>query len=60
MELWSLMDTSVEEQKRFDHVTCLISSSVDEVLKQGCLALGVIEQVILSIFIPFVFSKCFS
>ncbi|XP_057514143.1 65-kDa microtubule-associated protein 1 isoform X2 [Actinidia eriantha] len=44
MELWSLMDTSVEEQKRFDHVTCLISSSVDEVLKQGCLALDVIEQ----------------
>ncbi|KAG5539309.1 hypothetical protein RHGRI_019767 [Rhododendron griersonianum] len=47
IELWSLMNTSSEEQKRFDHVTCLISSSLDGVSKQGCLALDIIEQVIL-------------
>lgn len=44
IELWTLMNTSVQEQKRFDHVTCLISSSLDEVSKKGCLALDVIEQ----------------
>lgn len=44
IELWSLMDTSVEEQKRFDHVTCLITSFVDEVSKPGSLSLDVIEQ----------------
>ncbi|KAL7204777.1 hypothetical protein ACSBR2_017814 [Camellia fascicularis] len=44
IELWSLMDTSVEEQKRFDHVTCLITSSVDEVSKPGSLSLDAIEQ----------------
>ncbi|KAM7511851.1 hypothetical protein LguiB_010726 [Lonicera macranthoides] len=44
IELWNLMDTSVEEQMRFYHVTCLISSSVDEVSRQGSLSLDVIEQ----------------
>lgn len=44
------MDTPVDEQKGFEHVTSLISSSVDEVSSQGCLALDVIEQVTLSIF----------
>ncbi|XP_058226076.1 65-kDa microtubule-associated protein 5 [Rhododendron vialii] len=44
IELWSLMNTSSEEQKRFDHVTYLISSSLDGVSKQGCLALDIIEQ----------------
>ncbi|KAK9283163.1 hypothetical protein L1049_011395 [Liquidambar formosana] len=44
VELWNLMDTSVDEQKRFNHVTCLISSSIDEISSQGCLALDVIEQ----------------
>ncbi|RVW15136.1 65-kDa microtubule-associated protein 5 [Vitis vinifera] len=44
MELWNLLDTSVDEQKQFKHVTCLISSSIDEVVRQGCLALDVIEQ----------------
>ena len=42
------MDTPVDERKRFDHVTSLISSSVDEVSRQGCLALDIIEQVMLS------------
>lgn len=40
------MDMPMDEQKRFDHVTCLISSSVDSVLAKGCLALELIDQVI--------------
>ncbi|PIA53256.1 hypothetical protein AQUCO_00900082v1 [Aquilegia coerulea] len=44
IELWNLLDTPMLEQKRFDHITCLISASVDEVSKKGCLALDVIEQ----------------
>uniref|UniRef100_A0A2N9EMT8 Uncharacterized protein n=1 Tax=Fagus sylvatica TaxID=28930 RepID=A0A2N9EMT8_FAGSY len=44
IDLWNLMDTPVDERKRFDHVTILISSSVDEVSRQGCLALDIIEQ----------------
>ncbi|CAI0548863.1 unnamed protein product [Linum tenue] len=44
MGLWDLMDTNVEEQGKFDHVTSLISSSLDEASRQGCLALDVIEQ----------------
>jgi len=45
IELWSLLDTSTVDKKRFDHVTCLISSSVDEVSSQGSLSLDVIERV---------------
>ncbi|ERM99079.1 65-kDa microtubule-associated protein 1 [Amborella trichopoda] len=44
VELWNLMDTPVEEQKPFDHVTCLISASVDKVSGRGSLALDVIKQ----------------
>lgn len=40
------MDVPADERKRFDHVTCLISSSVDEVSGKGCLALDIIEQVV--------------
>lgn len=58
MELWNLLDRSVDEQKQFKHVTCLISSSIDEVVRQGCLALDVIEQVI-CFFLSFFFSKYF-
>lgn len=39
------MDTPVDEQKRFDHVTSLISATSDAVTCNGCLALDVIEQV---------------
>ncbi|KAG6528371.1 hypothetical protein ZIOFF_010525 [Zingiber officinale] len=45
IELWNLMDTPVNERERFDHVTCMISASVDSVLGQGCLAHDVIEKV---------------
>eukprot|EP01018_Ginkgo_biloba_P006073 Gb_25382 [translate_table: standard] len=44
IELWNLMDTPMEEQKLFDHVTCYISASVDEVTGPGQLALEIIEQ----------------
>ncbi|VFQ92110.1 unnamed protein product [Cuscuta campestris] len=43
LELWNLMDTPIEEQQRFKHVICLNSSSVDEVLSKGSLAIEVIE-----------------
>ncbi|KAI3954758.1 hypothetical protein MKW92_033961 [Papaver armeniacum] len=44
VELWNLMDTPVDEQSVFHHVTCLICSSTDEISSQGCLALDVIEK----------------
>ncbi|KAI7743966.1 hypothetical protein M8C21_031544 [Ambrosia artemisiifolia] len=43
-ELWNLMDTSEEERSLFNHVTCNISASVDEVTVPGALALNLIEQ----------------
>ncbi|PIA38213.1 hypothetical protein AQUCO_02800110v1 [Aquilegia coerulea] len=43
-DLWNLMDTPKEEQNLFDHVTCNISASVDEVTAPGALALDLIEQ----------------
>lgn len=43
-DLWNLMDTPEEETSLFDHVTCNISSSVDEVTIPGALALDLIEQ----------------
>lgn len=39
------MDTSEEEQGLFDHVTCNMSASVDEVNVPGALALDLIQQV---------------
>lgn len=47
------MDAPADERKRFDHVACLMSSSVDEVSGKGCLALDIIEQVV-----PLIFSIC--
>ncbi|CAN0915838.1 65-kDa microtubule-associated protein 2 [Linum grandiflorum] len=43
-DLWNLMDTPAEERKLFDHVTCNISATVDEVTVPGSLALDLIEQ----------------
>ncbi|KAH9322179.1 hypothetical protein KI387_016818, partial [Taxus chinensis] len=43
-ELWNLMDTPMDEQRLFDHVTCNISASVDEVTVPGALAIDIIEQ----------------
>jgi len=39
------MDTPMEERKLFDHVTCHMLASVDEVAAPGALALDLIEQV---------------
>ncbi|XP_074580929.1 65-kDa microtubule-associated protein 5 [Curcuma longa] len=49
VELWNLMDTPMNEREKFDHITCLISSSVDSVQAQGCLALDIIEKVELEV-----------
>ncbi|KAJ6292923.1 hypothetical protein OIU78_024994 [Salix suchowensis] len=44
MDLWNLMDTPMEERKLFDHVTCNMLASVDEVTVPRALALDLIEQ----------------
>ncbi|KAK7256939.1 hypothetical protein RIF29_30551 [Crotalaria pallida] len=44
IELWDLMETPIDEQKSFSHVTRLISASVDEVSAKGCLSADIIEQ----------------
>lgn len=44
IDLWNLMDTPEEERSLFDHVTCNITASVDEVTAPGALALDLIEQ----------------
>lgn len=41
------MDTPDEERRHFDHVTCNMSATVDEVTVPGALALDLIEQVFL-------------
>lgn len=51
IELWHLMETPLEEQKKFEFVTRLLSLSVDEVLDKGCLSMGLIEQVADRIFV---------
>lgn len=44
IDLWNLMDTPEQERQLFDHVTCNISASVDEVTIPGALAMDLIEQ----------------
>lgn len=39
------MDTPAEERSLFDHITCNIEASVDEVTIPGALASDLIEQV---------------
>ncbi|CAL9087823.1 unnamed protein product [Musa textilis] len=43
-DLWNLMDTPMEEQSLFSHVTSNMSAAVDEVTVPGALALDLIEQ----------------
>lgn len=45
IELWNLMDTPVDEQRCFDHVTSLIKVSQNTVMPHGCLAHDLIEKV---------------
>ncbi|XP_077250334.1 microtubule-associated protein 65-8 isoform X2 [Tasmannia lanceolata] len=42
--LWSLMDTSIEDQKLFAHVTDFISVSAEAISKPGSLTLDIIHQ----------------
>lgn len=51
MELWNLMEIAVDDQNKYYHVTSLISTSSDEVLGHGLLAMDVIDQVIIFEFI---------
>ncbi|KAH9610680.1 hypothetical protein KSS87_011039 [Heliosperma pusillum] len=44
IELWNLLELSTGDQKKFEHVTCLISSSADDVSRPGALAQDVIER----------------
>ncbi|KAF7144970.1 hypothetical protein RHSIM_Rhsim04G0016400 [Rhododendron simsii] len=44
IDLWNLMDAPHEERCLFDHVTCNISATVDEVTVPGALALDLIDQ----------------
>lgn len=39
------MDMPMEEQLRFNHITSLVSSSIDEITREGSLAIHIIEQV---------------
>nr|ACN85296.1 microtubule-associated protein MAP65-1a [Oryza coarctata] len=43
-DLWNLMHMSVEECQHFHHVTCNMSSTLDEVTVLGALDLDLIEQ----------------
>ncbi|KAG0495762.1 hypothetical protein HPP92_000453 [Vanilla planifolia] len=44
IDLWNLMDASIEELEPFGHVTCNMSATVDEVIVPGALALDIIQQ----------------
>ncbi|KAI4374793.1 hypothetical protein MLD38_012746 [Melastoma candidum] len=44
IDLWNLMDTPEEDRRLFDHVTCNMSASADDVTASGALALDLIEQ----------------
>jgi Ase1/PRC1/MAP65 family protein len=48
VELWNLMDTPINEQRCFDHVTSLIKVSPNIVMPQGCLAHDLIDKVTIS------------
>ncbi|CAM6043679.1 unnamed protein product [Sphagnum compactum] len=44
LELWNLMDTPVEEQHLFQHVTCHIAATEDEITVPGALSSETIAQ----------------
>ncbi|XP_019183039.1 PREDICTED: 65-kDa microtubule-associated protein 1-like isoform X1 [Ipomoea nil] len=45
IDLWNLMETPEEERSVFDHVTCNVSASIDEVIGPGSLAQDLIQQI---------------
>lgn len=44
-ELWNLMDTPAEEQRRFQSVACNIAASEDEITDPGALSMAFIRNV---------------
>ncbi|PHU19078.1 hypothetical protein BC332_10229 [Capsicum chinense] len=44
IELWNLMDMPMEEKRRFNHVTSLVSFSIDEITRQGSFSFHITEQ----------------
>lgn len=45
LELWNLMDTPVDEQQAFQHVTCNIAASEDEITDPNMLSADFIKYV---------------
>ncbi|XP_034576571.1 65-kDa microtubule-associated protein 3 [Setaria viridis] len=45
LELWNLMDTPAEEQRRFQGVACNIAASEDEITEPGALSTAIIRNV---------------
>lgn len=45
LELWNLMDTPLEEQKRFQCVACNIAASEDEITEPDALSMEFINNV---------------
>ena len=45
LELWNLMDTPAEEQRRFQGVACNIAASEDEITEPGALSMAFIRNV---------------
>jgi protein regulator of cytokinesis 1 len=45
LELWYLMDTPAEEQRRFQGVACNIAASEDEITEPGALSMAFIHNV---------------
>ncbi|CAN6236990.1 unnamed protein product [Urochloa humidicola] len=45
LELWNLMDTPAEEQRRFQGVACNIAASEDEITEPGALSVASISNV---------------
>lgn len=45
LEFWSLMGTPVEEQQVFEHVTCHISASEEDIVDPSSLSVETIEEV---------------
>ncbi|XP_010505525.1 PREDICTED: 65-kDa microtubule-associated protein 5-like [Camelina sativa] len=43
-ELWNLMETPMDERRRFDHCSDLLSGLADDALKKGCLGLDIIRE----------------
>ncbi|KAG7569677.1 hypothetical protein ISN45_Aa04g023680 [Arabidopsis thaliana x Arabidopsis arenosa] len=43
-ELWNLMETPMDERRRFDHCSSLLSGPPDDAMKKGCLGLDIVRE----------------